>query len=162
MGELRAYAALAGGQFRSVTSYRASFLVEMVGNIGSTALDVLAVERIDHGNRALEDGDLVARLREERVPLTVCPLSNVALRCVHRLVDHPLRRMLDEDLVVTVNSDDPAYFGGYLHDNVVATSRALGLTPEHRRRLAENSFRASFLPEEDKARHLAALAASRL
>lgn len=126
-----------------------------------SALDRLGVERIDHGIRSLEDDALVARLREERVPLTVCPLSNVALHCVHRLVDHPLRRMLDEDLVATVNSDDPAYFGGYLHDNVVATSRALGLTPEHRRRLAENSFRASFLPEEDKARHLAALAASR-
>jgi adenosine deaminase len=90
----------------------------------------------------------------------VCPLSNVALRCVDRLVEHPLRRMLDEGLVATVNSDDPAYFGGYLHDNVVAVSRALELTPEHRRRLAENSFRASFLPEEDKARHLAAVAAS--
>ncbi|HYF46041.1 MAG TPA: hypothetical protein VD926_07505, partial [Acidimicrobiales bacterium] len=110
--------------------------------------------------RSLEDDALVARLREEQVPLTVCPLSNVALRCVHRLVDHPLRRMLDEGLVATVNSDDPAYFGGYLHDNVLAASRALGLTPEHRRRLAENSFRASFLPEEDKAQHLAALAAS--
>jgi adenosine deaminase len=126
-----------------------------------SALDRLGVERIDHGIRSLEDDALMARLREEQVPLTVCPLSNVALRCVHRLVDHPLRRMLDEGLVATVNSDDPAYFGGYLHDNVVAASRALGLTADHRRRLAENSFRASFLPEEDKARHLAALAASR-
>ncbi|MGY1783451.1 adenosine deaminase [Geodermatophilus sp. SYSU D00698] len=125
------------------------------------ALDRLGVERIDHGIRSLEDDGLVARLREEQIPLTVCPLSNVALRCVDRLAGHPLRRMLALGLAVTVNSDDPAYFGGYLHDNVVAVTRALGLTPEHRRRLAENSFRASFLPEEAKARHLAAVAAHR-
>jgi adenosine deaminase len=124
------------------------------------ALDRLGAERIDHGIRSLEDDGLVTRLRDEQVPLTVCPLSNVALRCVDRLTEHPLRRMLDAGLLVTVNSDDPAYFGGYLHDNVVAATRALGLTPEHRRRLAANSFRASFLPEEDKARHLAALADS--
>jgi adenosine deaminase len=117
------------------------------------------VERVDHGNRSLEDPSLVARLREEQVPLTVCPLSNLALRGIPRLADHPLRRMLDADLLATVNSDDPAYFGGYLHDNVAAVTRALGLTGEHRRRLAENSFRASFLPEADKARFLAEIAA---
>jgi adenosine deaminase len=125
-----------------------------------SALDRLGAERIDHGIRSLEDPALVARLRDEQVPLTVCPLSNVALRCVDRLADHPLRAMLDAGLLVTVNSDDPAYFGGYLHDNVTAVSRALGLTAEHRRRLAENSFRASFLPEADKVRHLAAVAAA--
>jgi adenosine deaminase len=125
-----------------------------------SALDRLGAERIDHGIRSLEDPSLVARLREEQVPLTVCPLSNVALRCVDRLADHPLRRMLDAGLLVTVNSDDPAYFGGYLHDNVTAVSGALGLTAEQRRRLAENSFRASFLPEAEKARHLAAVAAA--
>jgi adenosine deaminase len=125
-----------------------------------SALDRLGVERIDHGIRSLEDPSLVARLREEQVPLTVCPLSNVALRCVDRLEEHPLRRMLDADLVATVNSDDPAYFGGYLHDNVAAVTRALDLPVEHRRRLAENSFRASFLPEPDKQRHLAAVAAA--
>ena len=125
-----------------------------------SALDRLGVERIDHGIRSLEDPSLVARLRDEQVPLTVCPLSNVALRCVDRLADHPLRRMLDAGLLVTVNSDDPAYFGGYLHDNVTAVSAALGLTADHRRRLAENSFRASFLPEADKARHVAAVAAA--
>jgi adenosine deaminase len=124
------------------------------------ALDRLGVERIDHGIRSVEDPSLVARLREEQVPLTVCPLSNVALRCVDRLEEHPLRRMLDADLVATVNSDDPAYFGGYLHDNVAAVTRALDLTAGHRRRLAENSFRASFLPEPDKQRHLAAVAAA--
>jgi adenosine deaminase len=124
-----------------------------------SALDRLGVERVDHGNRSLEDPSLVARLREEQVPLTVCPLSNVALRSVDRLEAHPLRRMLDAGLAATVNSDDPAYFGGYLHDNVVAVTRALGLTAEHRRRLAENSFRASFLPAADKDRHLAEIAA---
>src|SRR3954452_22012214 len=125
----------------------------------TAALDRLGVERIDHGIRSLEDRSLVARLREEQVPLTVCPLSNVSLRCVQRLADHPLGRMLDAGLVATVNSDDPAYFGGYLHDNVAAVTHALGLTPEQRRRLAENSFRAAFLPPADRQRHLAALAA---
>jgi adenosine deaminase len=124
----------------------------------AAALDRLGAERIDHGIRSLEDPSLVARLREQQVPLTVCPLSNVALRCVDRLEDHPLRRMLDAGLLVTVNSDDPAYFGGYLHDNVSAVSRALGLTADERRTLAENSFRASFLPDADKDRHLAAVA----
>ena len=124
----------------------------------AAALDRLGAERIDHGIRSLEDPILVARLREQQVPLTVCPLSNVALRCVDRLEDHPLRRMLDAGLLVTVNSDDPAYFGGYMHDNVAAVSRALGLTDEERRTLAENSFRASFLPDADKDRHLAAVA----
>jgi adenosine deaminase len=125
-----------------------------------SALDRLGVERVDHGIRSLEDPSLVARLREEQVPLTVCPLSNVALRCVDRIADHPLRRMLDAGLAATVNSDDPAYFGGYLHDNMTAVTRGLGLSPEQRRRLAENSFRASFLPDADKDRHLAALAAT--
>jgi adenosine deaminase len=125
-----------------------------------SALDRLGVERVDHGIRSLEDPALVARLRDERVPLTVCPLSNVALRCVDSIEAHPLRRMLDAGLVATVNSDDPAYFGGYLHDNVAAVTRGLGLTAEQRRLLAENSFRASFLPDADKQRHLAAVAAA--
>jgi adenosine deaminase len=122
------------------------------------ALDALGVARVDHGIRSLEDPSLVARLREEQVPLTVCPLSNVALRAVSDLTRHPLRRMLDAGLLATVNSDDPAYFGGYLHDNTVAVTAALGLTAADRRVLAENSFRASFLPAADKARHLAAVA----
>jgi adenosine deaminase len=126
----------------------------------AASLDRLGVERIDHGIRSLEDTALVARLREGQVPLTVCPLSNVALRCVDDLAGHPLRRMLEAGLVATVNSDDPAYFGGYLHDNTAAVSAALGLTAGERRQLAENSFRASFLPEADKQRHLAAVAAA--
>jgi adenosine deaminase len=125
-----------------------------------SALDRLGVERVDHGNRSLEDPALVDRLRDEQVPLTVCPLSNLALRGIDRLEDHPLRRMLDAGLLATVNSDDPAYFGGYLHDNVTAVTRALGLAAEDRRRLAENSFRASFLPDAVKQRHLAAVAAA--
>src|SRR3954467_2318836 len=87
------------------------------------ALDVLGVERIDHGNRALEDPELVARLRDEQVPLTVCPLSNVALKGVPHIDEHPLPRMLEQGLVVTVNSDDPAYFGGGLDANVAALRR---------------------------------------
>jgi adenosine deaminase len=124
------------------------------------ALDRLGVERVDHGIRSLEDPSLVARLREEQIGLTVCPLSNVALRCVGELTGHPLRRMLQAGLRATVNSDDPAYFGGYLHDNTAAVTRALGLTLDERRVLAENSFRASFLPEPDRARHLADVAAA--
>jgi adenosine deaminase len=125
-----------------------------------SALDRLGVERVDHGNRSLEDAALVARLRDAQIPLTVCPLSNVALRSVDRMEVHPLRRMLDAGLAVTVNSDDPAYFGGYLHDNVTAVTQALGLTAQDRRRLAENSFRASFLSEADKQRHLDVVAAT--
>ena len=125
-----------------------------------SALDRLGVERVDHGIRSLEDPSLVARLRDEQLPLTVCPLSNVALRCVDRIEDHPLRRMLDAGLAVTVNSDDPAYFGGYLHDNMTAVTRGLGLSAEQRRTLAENSFRASFLPDADKQRRLAEIAAA--
>jgi adenosine deaminase len=123
-----------------------------------SALDTLGVERVDHGIRSLEDPALVARLRAEQLPLTVCPLSNVELRCVPDLAAHPLRRMLAAGLAVTVNSDDPAYFGGYLHDNTVAVTTALGLAAGERRQLAENSFRASFLPDADKERHLAAVA----
>ncbi|SDX80574.1 adenosine deaminase [Modestobacter sp. DSM 44400] len=125
-----------------------------------SALDILGVERVDHGIRSLEDPALVARLRDQQVPLTVCPLSNVALRCVPDLAAHPLRRMLDAGLLATVNSDDPAYFGGYLHDNTESVAGALGLHAGERRRLAENSFRASFLPAADKERHLAAVAAA--
>ena len=125
-----------------------------------SALDRLGVERVDHGNRSLEDPSLVARLREEQVPLTVCPLSNLALRGIARLEEQPLLRMLDEGLLATVNSDDPAYFGGYLHDNVAAVTRALGLTAARQRELAANSFRASFLPDAEKERYLAELAAT--
>jgi adenosine deaminase len=121
------------------------------------ALDVLKVARIDHGVRSLEDPRLVARLREERIPLTVCPLSNVKLRVVDRLHDHPLRRMLDAGLVATVNSDDPAYFGGYVGDNYAQVAEALGLSDDTLLTLARNSFEAAFLDAEERKAYLALL-----
>ena len=114
------------------------------------ALDLLHVARIDHGNRALDDPVLVERLVRERVPLTVCPLSNVRLCVVDAIANHPLRAMLDKGLFATVNSDDPAYFGGYLNENYIAVQRALGLTDAELAQLARNSFNASFLPESEK------------
>ncbi|MGV9263195.1 adenosine deaminase [Kitasatospora sp. NPDC003701] len=123
------------------------------------ALDVLGVERIDHGLRCLEDPALVDRLVREQVPLTLCPLSNVRLRCIDTLADHPLREMLAAGLLVTVNSDDPAYFGGYVDDNFRAVGEALALAPETLRLLAANSFRASFLDEDRRAALLAEVAA---
>jgi adenosine deaminase len=125
------------------------------------ALDVLGVERIDHGNRALEDPDLVARLRDEQVPLTVCPLSNVALKGVPRIEEHPLPRMLELGLAVTVNSDDPAYFGGYVDDVVAALRTSLGLTDDDLATLAATSFRAAFVGEDERATGLAAVQAWR-
>jgi adenosine deaminase len=124
-------------------------------------LEVLGAERVDHGIRSLEDPELVARLARDRVPLTVCPLSNVRLRCVPDLAAHPLPRMLDAGLLVTVNSDDPSYFGGYVEDNFAALRADLGLDDETLRLLAANSFRAAFLPEDERAAHLAAVAAHR-
>ena len=108
------------------------------------ALDILGVERIDHGNRALEDEALVARLREDRIPLTVCPLSNLALRVVDDLAAHPIRRMLDLGLLATVNSDDPAYFGGYINENFRRVAEAVGLSTAEIKTLARNSLDASF------------------
>ncbi|MBN2247553.1 MAG: adenosine deaminase [Coriobacteriia bacterium] len=111
------------------------------------ALDILGAERIDHGVRCLEDELLTARLAMDRVPLTVCPLSNVRLRVVPDMAHHPLKTMMDSGLLVTVNSDDPAYFGGYLVENYVAAAEALGLTRGDIVALAIASFEASFLEE---------------
>lgn len=108
------------------------------------ALDLLHVRRIDHGVRCMEDRDLVARLVDEQIPLTVCPLSNVKLRMVERLEAHPLKRMLDAGLKVTINSDDPAYFGGYVEENYVAATEALGLSRDEIERIAQNSLASSF------------------
>jgi len=124
------------------------------------ALDLLKVSRVDHGVRSLEDPALVARLRDERMPLTVCPFSNVRLRVVPTLEAHPLKRMLDAGLMVTCNSDDPAYFGGYVGDNFVGTAAALGLSDAELVTMARNSFEASFLDEPTKARYLAEVAAA--
>jgi len=115
------------------------------------ALDLLGAERIDHGVRSLEDADLVSRLVRDRVCLTVCPNSNVRLRVVDLMADHPLKRMLDAGLAVTVNSDDPAYFGGYLTDNFLAATEALGLGVEDVRTLGLNAVEGSFLEPEAKA-----------
>jgi adenosine deaminase len=121
------------------------------------ALDILKVDRIDHGNRALEDPALVKRLAAEGMTLTVCPLSNLKLCVVDDLKSHPLKRMLELGLHATVNSDDPAYFGGYLGDNWVAAATALELAREHLVTLARNSFTGSFLTLQEAAAHLAAI-----
>ena len=123
-----------------------------------SALDVLQVERIDHGVRALESPSLTARLARERMPLTVCPLSNVKLRVFDTLAEHNLVELLAAGLCATVNSDDPAYFGGYLNDNFVQTFAALpALGAREAYVLARNSFEASFAPAADKAHRIAAL-----
>jgi adenine deaminase len=114
------------------------------------ALDVLGVERIDHGVRSLEDATLVRRLRDDRIPLTVCPLSNVKLRVFETLDRHPLRRMLDAGLAATVNSDDPAYFGGYIEENFRETSAALDLSERQLGELARNAFNGAFLDDAAK------------
>lgn len=114
------------------------------------ALDVLGVERVDHGVRSLEDEDLVRRLRDGQVPLTVCPLSNVALRVVDRVADHPIPRMLDEHLLVSINSDDPAYFGGYVAENYDVLADDLGFDHPTLARLASNSIKSSFMSDTEK------------
>ena len=124
------------------------------------ALDLLKVSRVDHGVRSLEDRALVARLRAERMPLTVCPLSNVKLRVFDTLRDHTLPRMLDAGLLATINSDDPAYFGGYVGDNFAAVADALALPPGALERLARNSFEASFIDDSTRRAYLARLDAA--
>ena len=119
------------------------------------ALDVLGVARIDHGVRSMEDEPLVERLARERVPLTVCPLSNVRLRVVEDLAHHPLRRMLDKGLVATVNSDDPAYFGGYVQENYRAAAQALQLGRDEVAAIVRNGIAASLMPKSEKAALLA-------
>jgi adenosine deaminase len=114
------------------------------------ALDLLKVNRLDHGNRSLEDPRLIARLVKEGMALTVCPLSNLKLCVVKDMRDHPLKKMLELGLKATVNSDDPAYFGGYMNDNFKAVARAVGLEKSHLLTLTRNSINASFLSEIEK------------
>jgi len=121
------------------------------------ALDVLHVARIDHGVRCIEDEALLERLVDEAVPLTVCPLSNVKLRVFPTLADHDMAELLRRGLRVTINSDDPAYFGGYVVENYAATTEALGFTRGEQLQLARNSFLASFLDEEARRPHLDAI-----
>ena len=118
------------------------------------ALDVLKVERIDHGVRAEEDPVLMRRLLESPAPLTVCPLSNLKLRVVKDLRQHNLARMMRAGLCVTISLDDPAYFGGYINSNFMATADALQLSREELIELAKNSFKASFVAQETKQRWL--------
>ena len=119
------------------------------------ALDVLRVARIDHGIRAIEDAALTSRLARAQIPLTVCPLSNVKLCAVPSLAAHPLKRLMDAGVLVTINSDDPAYFGGYVGENYRATAEALNLDSDTLKKLAAMSIRGSWLHEVQKARHLA-------
>jgi adenosine deaminase len=134
-------------------------LVAHAGEEGPTsyiwsALDVLKVERIDHGVQAFGDAALMQRLAHDRIPLTVCPLSNLKLRVFPTLARHNLQHLLDAGIVATVNSDDPAYFGGYLNENFTQTFAALGMTSQHAYQLASNGFEASFIGESERKRHM--------
>ena len=119
------------------------------------ALDLLKIDRMDHGNRSLEDPALIRRLAAEGMTLTVCPLSNHKLCVIDDLTKHPVPEMLKQGLHVTLNSDDPAYFGGYVNRNYEAMAEHAGVTREQLVQIAKNSFEGSFLPNEDKARHIA-------
>ena len=121
---------------------------------------MLKVERIDHGVQATRDPALMARLVKDRIALTVCPLSNLKLRVVPTLAQHNLGRMLDAGIVATVNSDDPAYFGGYINQNFTQTFAALALTAGHAYQLARNSFEASFISDTLRRRYLERLDAT--
>jgi adenosine deaminase len=153
------------GKFRDVFERAISAGFRAVAHAGEEgppefiwqALDVLGAERIDHGVRCLEDRRLVQRLEADRIPLTVCPFSNVKLQVVETLEQHPLARMLEHGLRATVNSDDPAYFGGYVGDNLAGVAAALRLDDEALVALARNSFEAAFLDDDARARYLAEL-----
>ena len=118
------------------------------------ALDLLKVVRIDHGNRCLDDEALVQRLIEKNIPLTLCPLSNVALKVIEKMEDHPLVKMLHSGILATIHSDDPAYFGGYMNENYYETANALNLNKDQLMQLAINAFEASWLSLETKERHI--------
>ena len=122
-----------------------------------SALDVLKVERIDHGVQSMTDPTLMLRLVQDRIPLTVCPLSNLKLRVYPTLAQHSIGRMLEAGMVATINSDDPAYFGGYMNENFAQTFAALGLGAQQAYQLAFNSFQASFIDASARARHIEAL-----
>ncbi|MEM3874725.1 MAG: adenosine deaminase [Candidatus Bathyarchaeia archaeon] len=121
------------------------------------AISLLKVSRIDHGNHALDDENLVRELARRKIPLTLCPLSNLKLGVIKGMEEHPLKKMLDKGLLVTVNSDDPAYFGGYINENYIAVQKALGLNAQQIYELARNSFQASFLSEHEKREMLTRL-----
>lgn len=149
-------------KFARVFSHCRSLGLRLVAHAGEegppayirTALDLLHVERIDHGVRCLEDAELTRRLAEEQMPLTVCPLSNIKLRVFDQMRDHNLKALLDAGVVAMINSDDPAYFGGYLNDNFTACFTALPLQRQHAYQLARNSFSAAFLDVPQKQKYL--------
>ena len=116
------------------------------------ALNLLKVRRIDHGVQCLNDKKLIKKLRDEQIPLTICPLSNIKLRVFKKLEDHNLKKMLDQNLMVMINSDDPAYFGGYLNKNLIESQKALDLSKGDIKKLVINSFKSSFLSENEKKR----------
>lgn len=118
------------------------------------ALDILKIDRLDHGNRAMESEKLIAQLKQKQIALTICPLSNLKLCVVNDLSDHPIKSMLEQGLLATVNSDDPSYFGGYLIDNYLAIQEHLNLSEEQIITLAKNSFMGSFLSEQEKSEYL--------
>lgn len=121
------------------------------------ALNLLKVSRIDHGNRSLDDENLVRELARRKIPLTLCPLSNLRLAIIDKMERHPLREMMERGLFVTINSDDPAYFGGYINENYLAVQKALNLNIKHIFKLAKNSFEASFLSKSKKEKMIAKL-----
>lgn len=135
------------------------FLVAHAGEEGPAeyiweALDLLKVDRIDHGNRCMEDPELIKRLAELQMPLTLCPLSNLELKVVKDLKEHPVVKMMDKNLLVTVNSDDPAYFGGYMNANYLGIANALNMSKEQIAQLAKNSFKASWLSDGEKQKRI--------
>ncbi|GER03551.1 hypothetical protein JCM17846_12330 [Iodidimonas nitroreducens] len=121
------------------------------------ALELLQVDRIDHGNKSLDDPALIKKLAQSGMTLTLCPLSNLKLCVIDDLGDQPVKALLEKGVQVMLNSDDPAYFGGYLNENYLAVARALDLSAADIERLARNSFKGSFLDEAAKARHDAAI-----
>ena len=114
------------------------------------ALDTLKVNRLDHGNRSLEDEKLIERIVDEQIALTVCPLSNLKLKVVDNLNEHPIKAMLEKGIKATLNSDDPAYFGGYINENFIQTAEALNLSKDNIYKLVKNSFEASFADDKRK------------
>ncbi|MCZ4410340.1 adenosine deaminase [Cryomorphaceae bacterium 1068] len=119
------------------------------------ALDLLNVVRVDHGNRCLDDEKLVERLVELQMPLTLCPLCNLQLKVIKRMEDHPVANLLEKGVLATINSDDPAYFGGYMNENYYETAKALNLSKDQLKQLAINAFKASWLTPEEKEKHIA-------
>ena len=118
------------------------------------ALNVLKVVRIDHGNRCLDDEELVQRLVAQKIPLTLCPTSNLALKVIQKMEDHPVVKMLDKGIVATIHSDDPAYFGGYMNENYYEIAKALKLNKDQLKQLAINAFEASWLSAASKQKHI--------